>query len=602
MSSTLPVSPAAPRRQNDRGVPVGLKEAALDSPTFRATAAHFIDRMEAVEKWLNGYVSSTSKFAHEIQGLEDTMSNYLTKTMSSDLDGIIESDYTLLALKRVSDGQREFWMQILSGVKRMDATVVEPIRSFLGGDMRTFKEMRRNLEQTQRAYDTVLARYVGQSKTREPSALREEAFSVYENRKAYMQASMECCQFAPQLRFAIDKLLVKICSDIWTDLLRSRDALTTVTRWTREMDRVRGWAKELEAAEGIFRAELQSARRALGESTLEDLKPSRELEDYSASTVPFLGSRGPLHLGPKDDGALPTEKQGWLFLRITSGKPVRYAWARRWYYCRDGVFGWLVPGPQGVLQGDEIGVLLCNTKPAVGEERRFCFEVKTKNQAMMLQAETQKELIEWLEVFEVTKKRAFETSMGSRSSSNNDTNDSNNDSNNKKNAMTGDNDKAFSIHPPSAPEFSAKPTDCVAAMTSTLMADDATGLGSERSATLHVPGQDTARHGGDVNSGGTAGRRSFSALGKELSREDDESRREHATRIIQKLDLHRKSNLQSGPADPGPAGGAAVPASGIAGLASASHNLLPPGILSPIATSKQPGSLLSALALDKPET
>ncbi|GAB0131936.1 hypothetical protein EsDP_00000389 [Epichloe bromicola] len=584
MASAALVRTTGPPWQNDRGVPVGLNEAALDSPTFRATVAHFTDQIEAVEKWLNGYVNSTSKFAHEIQGLEDTINNYLSKTMPSAADGIIENDYAFLALKRVGDGQRECWMHILGSVKRMDTAVIEPIRSFLSGDMRTFKEIRRNLEQTQRAYDSTLARYVGQSKTKEPSALREDAFSVYENRKAYLQASMDYCQLAPQLRCATDKLLVKVCSEIWKDLLQSRDAVSSATRWTREMDRVRGWAKELETSEGIFRSELQSARRQLGEKTLESFKPSRELEDYSASTVPFLGSRGPLSLRPKDENAVISEKQGWLFLRTISGKPVRYHWTRRWYFCHDGVFGWLVPGPQGVLQGDEIGVLLCNAKPAVGEERRFCFEVKTKNQTMMLQAENQRELIEWLEVFEVTKKKAFEASMGH---------------NNK--SVAGGNDPAFSIHPPSAPEFSARSADNPAAATSTTAED--VGPGFERGTTLYVPGQDAARHAVDVNNGGTAGRRSFSALGRDLARDDDESRREHAARIIQKLDLHRKTALTASVLDPGPGPGPASPAMpsrGIAGLISASHNLLPTGTLIPAATPKQFAGLLPSL--DTPRT
>ncbi|KAK2595749.1 SNF1-interacting protein [Conoideocrella luteorostrata] len=578
MPTAVPVSTTGPPRQNDRGVPVGLNEAALDSPTFRATAGYFADQIEAFEKWLNGYVNSTSKFAHEIQGLEETINSYLAKTVPSVADGIIENDYAFLALKRVGDGQRECWTQILSGMKRMDTAVIDPIRSFLSGDMRNFKEIRRILEQSQRAYDSTLARYVAQSKTKEPSALREDAFSVYENRKAYIQASLDYCQLAPQLRLAVDKLLVKVCSEIWKDLLRSRDAVSNATRWTREMDRVRGWAKEMEASEGIFRTELQAARKELGETTLEGLKPSRELEDYSASTVPFLGSRGPLNLRPKDDTAVISEKQGWAFLRTISGKPVRYTWVHRWYYCRDGVFGWLVPGPQGVLQGDEIGVLLCNAKPAVGEERRFCFEVKTKNQTMMLQTENQKELIEWLEVFEVTKKKAFETSMG-----------------NNNNSVTGGTDPAFSIHPPSAPEFSAKPVDNPAAAATPTIAADDMGPGFDRSTTLYVPGQETMRHSVDVNNG-TTGRRSFSALGRDLAREDDESRREHAARIIQKLDLHRKSTFGAGGIEPSPVS-PAMPSAGIAGLISASHNLLHahPASQLPVSTPKQPLGFLPSL-------
>ena len=541
-----------------RGVPVGLNEAGLDSPTFRATAVHFGDQVDAVEKWLQGYLSSTSKLVHDVQALDDTFSSYLTKTTPSAVDGIIENDYAFLALKRVSDGQREFWMQVLSSIKRMDGAVLEPIRSFLSGDLRNFKEIRRILEQSQRAYDSTLSRYVGQSKFKEPSALREDAFSVYESRKAYIQASLDYAQLVPQLRLSSDKVLIKVCNEMWRDMRRLRDATSNATRWTREMDRVRGWAKEMEASEGVFRSELQAARRELVEATLEQFKPSRELEDYSTSTVPYLGSRGPINLKPKDPSAVISEKQGWLFLRIMSGKPVRYSWSRRWYYCRDGVFGWLVPGIQGVLQGDEIGVLLCNARPSVGEERRFCFEVKTNDQTMMLQTENQRELIEWLEVFEVTKKKAFEASAGRDRRSPSRT------------------DPAFSISPPSAPEFSAKSADNLAVASA---ADDQVP-NLERSGTLHVPGPDASRQSFDINSGNT-GRRSFSAAGRELTRDEDGSKREHAARIMQKLDLHRKSTFSAGdvpPASPG------FPNSGIASLISASHNLLP----------AHPGTQLSA--------
>ncbi|KJZ78985.1 hypothetical protein HIM_01758 [Hirsutella minnesotensis 3608] len=569
----------ASRRTADRGVPVGLNEAALDSPTFRVTSTHFSDQVEALEKWLNGYVSSTSKLVHDLLALEETINTYLVKTTPSVADGIIENDYAFLALKRVADGQRECWMQTLSSMKKLDSVVVEPIRAFLGGEMRNFKEARRGLEHSQRAYDSTLARYVGQSKTKEPSALREDAFSMWESKKAYIQASMEFCQLAPQLRFTVDMLLVKVCGEIWNEMKRSRDATANATRWVREMDRLRGWAKEMELSEGVFKRELKNAKKELGETAFEELKPSRELEDYSTSTVP-AGSRGPVNMRPRSANAEISEKQGWLFLRMASGKPVRFSWARRWYYCRGGVFGWLVPGPQGVLQGDEIGVLLCNAKPAVGEERRFCFEVKTKNQTMMLQAETQNELMEWLEVFEVTKKKAFEASMGHGSSS-----------------LPGGADPAFSISPPSAPEFSAKAFD------SSIGTAEETGPAFERSATLApaLEGSMGARQSFDVN--GSVGRRSFTALGRDLAiREDGESSREHAARIIQKLDLHRKSN--SGTAiDSGSA--ASNPGGGIASLISASHNLLPVHPVRPATAIVMPSldrmsSTLAPLTLAKP--
>lgn len=500
-----------------RVIAVGLHEAALDSPTFRATAVHYADQIDSVEKWLNGYVSSTSKLVHDILTLEETINSYIFKTNPSVADGVIDNDYTFLALKRVGDGSREVWMQMLSSMKRIDQVVVEPVRSFLVGDLRNFKEIRKVLEHSQRHFDTTLGRYVAQSKTKEPSALREDAFAVYEARKAYLQAAMDFCQLAPQVRFTMDKLLVRVSNEVWKEMGRWRDSVANATRFSQEMERVRGWAKEMESAENIFRRELHAARRDVGEDALTGCKPSRELEDYSTSTVPFLGSRGPLNIST-DEGAVISEKQGWLFLRTLSGKPARHNWVRRWYYCRNGVFGWLIPGPHGVLQGDEIGVLLCNAKPAVGEDRRFCFEVKTKSQNLMLQAETQSELTEWLEVFEVSKKKAFEASM-SRDAA----------------ARTGGADPAFSISPPGIPEFSARTLD--------VPAEDPSA-GVERSLTLPVPGQDVnlaARTSFDVNS--SVSRRSITALGRELARDEGESGREHAARIIQKLDLHRKATF-----------------------------------------------------------
>lgn len=554
-----PGTPAAATMQAGRAIPVGLNEAALDSPTFRVTATNFGEQVDAIERWLNGYVQSTSKLLHDFLALEETVNTYIVKMMPSAADGVVDNDYTFLALKRVGDGWREYWIQMLSTMKKMDGSVVDPIRQFIVGDLRNFKECRRAMEQAQRTFDTTLARYVSQSKTKEPSALREDAFAVFETRKLYLKASMDYCQLAPQLRFSMDKLLVKICSERWKELKRTREAVGNAARWNQEMERIQGWSNEMGASEMVFRRELQAARRDLAEGALAGFKPSRELEDYSTSTVPFLGTRGPVNLRLKEGVPVISEKQGWLFLRALSGKPARHTWIRRWYYCRDGIFGWLIPGPLGVLQGDEIGVLLCNAKPAVAEDRRFCFEVKTKSQTILLQAETQGELTEWLEVFEVTKKNAFETSM------------------NRSNAtLPGAVDPAFSISPPSIPEFSAKTLDAQIGIY------DESGSGFERTSTLPVPGTDgnlSTRQSFDVN--GSLSRRSITALGRDLAREEGESGREHAARIIQKLDLHRKATFGS------QAGSEAAQGSGLGspGLSNTSSSHILPAYSNTLASS-----------------
>ena len=112
-------------------------------------------------------------------------------------------------------------------------------------------------------------------------------------------------------------------------------------KYSGELDRIKGWSREMEAGESVFRKELQVARREIAETAAAASRPSRELEDYNVSTVAFLGS-GPSVKVQQHKFGSRSEKQGWLFLRTISGKPARTVWVRRWFYVKSGIFGWLV--------------------------------------------------------------------------------------------------------------------------------------------------------------------------------------------------------------------------------------------------------------------
>ncbi|TKA77329.1 hypothetical protein B0A49_02123 [Cryomyces minteri] len=527
-------------------IPVGLKEAALDSPTFRATAVHFSEQIDLVEKWLDNYVKAASKLASEVSTLEALVNTFLAYSTppAQVSEAILDHDYTLLAIKRYGEGAREFWSHTLRSFKKSETTVIDPMRVFLQTELRNFKDARRVLEQSQKTFDGLLSRYASQTKSKEPSSLREDAFQLHESRKAYLKASMDFCVLAPHVRAALDRLLVKIFADQWREMKNSRESTTsTFTKWGVEMERVRGWSRDMESSERAFKRELQMARKQLEDSAEYAARPSRELEDYSASTVAFLGSGAPSTASlnfPAKHTLGKSEKQGWLFLRSITGKPARTVWSRRWFFVKNGIFGWLVQGIRsgGVEESEKIGVLLCNVRPAFQEERRFCFEVKTKDTTILLQAETQSELTEWVAAFDTAKRRALEDPRSTDSTLNNGT------------PVT---DAAFAISPPIAPEFAAKHTDGYIPP----LGDDSAGF--DRIGTLPVPDVGT-RSSSDVSSmrRATVGDR------------DGDSGRDHAARIIQKLDLHRKST-----ASPQLTG--TPPAGGIASLISASHNILPVG-------------------------
>ncbi|KAK2801172.1 SNF1-interacting protein [Onygenales sp. PD_10] len=528
-------------------IPVGLKEAALDSPTFRATCAHFSEQIDFVEKWLDGYARSAGKLQSELSSLEAVANSFLSHVTApaSVSEAVIDHDYALLALKRHGESARDFWTGVMSTVKKSDALIAEPIRAFIQSDLRAFKETRRTLDQAQKQHDNLQAKYAGQGKSKEPSSLREDAFQLHEARKAYLKASMDFCMQAPQIKNTLDKLLVHVSFDQWREFRVLRDTNSaTFNKWGQEMDRIKGWTHEMEASEKSSRRDLLAARKQIEEAAEYAVRPSRELEDYSVSTVPYLGSHGPTSLKMGKDHKFGPEKQGWLNLRILTGKPTRTAWVRRWTFLKHGIFGCLVQGSRtgGVEESERIGVLLCSIRPAFQEERRFCFEVKTKNNTIMLQAETQKELTDWIGSFEAAKRKALESP-------------------NPRLSLPGRppaQDPAFSISQPPAPEFAADISESL-----TPNANDEPSI-LDRASSIPVVDRDglAVRNSTDIGSSrrSTAGDR------------DIETGKDHAARLIQKLDIHRRATTglqQSGTSSPQPG------TVGIASLISASHSLLP---------------------------
>lgn len=424
------------------------------------------------------------------------------------------------------------------------------------------QEIRRKLEQSQRQLEVLQLRYSAQAKSKDPTALREDASQLHEGRKTYVRACMDFAVTAPSLRMALDKMLVKMFSDQWRDMRNPRDEVGgSVGRWGNDIERIRGWIRELENGEKLFRRELQTARMQIEENAEMALRPSRNVEDYNmASSSAIRVQRSLANQQASARGSIDqSEMKGWLNLRIVIGKPARTAWLRRWFYVKNGVFGWFVQGSRsgGVEEGEKVGVLLCGVKSSLLEDRRHCFEVKTKDTTTILQAETQHELLNWIAAFETAQKKALEETSTIESSVP---------------TTRRVSDAAFAILPPSAPEFTASAADLGLPHN-----DEASGTTLDLTATLPIPGSEPNSNPAHKSSFDFSPPR-----GSTSSDREGESGRDHVLRIIQKIDLPRKSTSgpQMGkiPASPIPnspsvSGGA----SGIASRAATSYDAAPRG-------------------------
>jgi hypothetical protein len=54
-------------------------------------------------------------------------------------EAILDHDYTLLALRRYNEGAKEFWMATIKWMKKVESSVIDPIRSFLQTDVANLK-------------------------------------------------------------------------------------------------------------------------------------------------------------------------------------------------------------------------------------------------------------------------------------------------------------------------------------------------------------------------------------------------------------------------------------------------------------------------------
>lgn len=121
--------------------PVGIKEAALDSPTFRATAVHFSDQFEAVERWLDGLVKAAGKLAQEAASLEGLCNSFIHHCRPPNhlSEAILDHDYTILALRRLCEGAQDAWLKTLVGMKNTQSAIVDPIKVFLNNEIKPLK-------------------------------------------------------------------------------------------------------------------------------------------------------------------------------------------------------------------------------------------------------------------------------------------------------------------------------------------------------------------------------------------------------------------------------------------------------------------------------
>ncbi|KAK6198006.1 Snf1p protein-interacting protein [Scheffersomyces amazonensis] len=383
-------------------ISVNFKEAALDSPSFRASVNHLDIQIANIEKWLVALTSSVKKFPSYIKEVQSFCNSFLEHLVPTFLqDGLIDQEYTVQSLHTTLGGLKKLWGLSLNALN-VNYFNLEKTSGIITKNIIRYKELRKKYEITQEKYDTYLDIYLSTSKSKDPIMVMEDAKQLYQVRKEYIHASLDLIIELCALGNLIDKSLVGLSTYIWKSKF-SQFVNDSIDPYFKEQAhkimKIQSWCDSYSEATDKLYSDMILARGQVEESSSLQFVPSTDISDYKTALI------NNKTLNEIDEKGL--EKHGYLFMKTWTEKSSKPIWVKRWAFIKGGVFGLLVLSSSQtfVQETDKIGILLCNVKYTPNEDRRFCFELKTSDMTIVFQTETFIELKSWLKVFENERNR-----------------------------------------------------------------------------------------------------------------------------------------------------------------------------------------------------
>ncbi|KAI7900458.1 uncharacterized protein BX663DRAFT_517696 [Cokeromyces recurvatus] len=391
-----------PISNNPQSTLLTLYDAITDSPIYRSTSLHFDDQLDLLEKWLESLSKYIKSYVEKLNKFNLETNTLCKKVIPVGIDDfMIDPNFTGAVIKSFSDALQMSLAFKTKLVSDLEDNIIQPLQMFIKTQLKEFKDFRKQHEKVLERYEAQLNKYISQNKTKEASAVREEAFRLYEARKSYVRMSGQHVVRILHFRSILEHFLVERFTLATTFHLKEFEGGTdswlklkpNLTLWKQ-------WILDDKDTCNYQLCQLQSSRITMECKYLNNLRPARDLEKYN--TTHLNNSRHSLDYSLNNQASC---KWGYLFIR-----GARNYWTRRWFFLYDGCFGSVNLNPIAKLKGaitmgDRVSVLLCDIKPMTDIDRRHCFEVMCAHQpSFVLQAESENEMREWIGAFEKSKR------------------------------------------------------------------------------------------------------------------------------------------------------------------------------------------------------
>lgn len=385
-----------PVNKHFRLISVNFKEAALDSPSFRASINHLDNQLLNISQWIPAVLSSMKKVPKKINELKAYLTSFIEQLSPGFVyDGILDQEVTVPLLKQSLGVNKKLFNICMIFINYEAAPLVNFSKTFT----QLYSEylvLKADFDKLQAKYDQYLSVYMASPKVKHSEMAIEDAIQLFNCRCEYLHASLNMVVKQTEISSVLDIEMISIVSNAWSDKVKADTSGGMLKAFEREsftILRSKSWSMAYSNAMKFLAEDVTSARTQVENSSIELFEPSKHPDDYKSTLI---------NSNTLDDIDEPAfEKHGYLLMKTwvtSSPKPI---WVKRWVFIKSGLLGMLILSPSKtfVQETDKIGLLLMNIRYAAQEDRRFCFEIKTVDQTITLQAESLLELKSWLKVF-----------------------------------------------------------------------------------------------------------------------------------------------------------------------------------------------------------
>lgn len=392
-----------------RLVSIGLKEATMDSPSFRASVNYMHVAILQCSQKINTSVAVLQKYAEDWSNfvsatgeVQNVFSQHLHSTK------FISSDITKPCINLFLEGQSIINESSLSLLDVRDVSFAN-MRSIVDYDIPQYLELRNNFDRIQSKYDIISANFMQLPKHYDPSKTRDDALQLFEIRKQYIHISMSLWSAIKNLEIKLMKASTDTTNFFWKSFdktnttygakLSDAIGLSDIVNSIKQLN----MCADLQQSSSILLVDdLDRARINAENGAHKIYTPSPDIKDFDSSIITNANV-----ILPQTEPKL-LEKHGWVFIKSAKLSGKGDVWIKRWLFVKNEVFGFLSISSDGqyVQETDKIGVLLVDFKFWPSEDRKFCFKISSPDFNIIIQVETSAQLRSWLTVFNNVKEAA----------------------------------------------------------------------------------------------------------------------------------------------------------------------------------------------------